>query len=91
MVSSKPFSRPGKENVAWLNANDYRYVVVSRKRQRRLDPEQATLIKEADGVRIQAQRPVNADTGEVELYCHFTQRQKTGPILYFNRCPARSR
>ena len=65
-----------EENVAWLNANDYRYVVVSRKRQRRFDPDQATLIKEADGVRIQAQRLINADTGEVELYCHSTQRQK---------------
>ena len=66
-----------EENVAWLSEHAYRYVVVSRKRQRRFDPEQATLIKEADGVRIQAQRIVNAETGEVELYCHSSQRQKT--------------
>jgi transposase len=65
-----------EENVAWLSAHGYRYVVVSRKRRRRFDPAQATLIKEADGVRIQAQRIVNADTGEVELYCHSAQRQK---------------
>lgn len=65
-----------EENVAWLSEHGYRYVVVSRKRQRRFDPEQATLIKEADGVCIQAQRIVNADTGEVELYCHSSQRQK---------------
>lgn len=64
------------ENVAWLSAHGYRYVVVSRKRQRRFDPQQATLIKEADGVRIQAQRLVNPETGEVELYCHSSQRQK---------------
>ena len=65
-----------EENLAWLIAHDYRYVVVSRKRQRRFDPAQATLIKEAEGVRIQAQRVVNPDTGEVELYCHSAQRQK---------------
>jgi len=65
-----------EENVAWLSEHGYRYVVVSRKRQRRFDPEQATLIKEADGVRIRGQRIVNPDTGEVELYCHSSQRQK---------------
>jgi hypothetical protein len=54
------------ENVAWLSEHGYRYVVVSRKRRRRFDPAQATLIKEADGVRIQAQRIVNAETGEVD-------------------------
>lgn len=64
-----------EENVAWLIAQGYRYVVVSRKRQRRFDPAQATLVKEADGVRIQAQRVVNPDTGEVKLYCHSAQRQ----------------
>ena len=65
-----------EENVAWLSEQGYHYVVVSRKRRRRFDPEQTTLIKETDGVRIQAQRIVNAETGEVELYCHSSQRQK---------------
>jgi len=65
-----------EENVAWLNEHDYRYVVVSRKRRRHFDPERATLIKEADDVCIRAQRIVNPETGEVELYCHSSQRQK---------------
>ena len=65
-----------EENIAWLVANGYRYVVVSRRRQRQFDPDAACLIKEDGPLRIRAQRIVNADTGEVELYCHSTQREQ---------------
>jgi transposase len=65
-----------EENIAWLVENGYRYLVVSRKRHRQFDPEAAVLIKEGDEVTIRAQRRVNADTGEVELYCHSSQREK---------------
>ncbi len=65
-----------EENIAWLVENGYRYLVVSRKRHREFDPDQASLIKEDGDLRIQAQRRVNADTGEVELYCHSSQREK---------------
>ena len=65
-----------EENVAWLIEHGYRYLVVSRKRHREFDPDQASLIKEDGDLRIQAQRRVNPDTGEVELYCHSSQREK---------------
>jgi len=65
-----------EENIAWLVENGYRYLVVSRKRHREFDPDAAVLIKEGDELTIRAQRRVNADTGEVELYCHSTQREK---------------
>jgi transposase len=63
-------------NIAWLVEHGYRYVVVSRRRHRQFDPEAACLIK-ADGMlTIRAQRVVNEETGEVELYCHSTQREQ---------------
>ena len=34
------------------------------------------LVKAEGDLRVQAQRVVNADTGEVELYCHSSQREK---------------
>ena len=65
-----------EENITYLVENGYRYLVVSRKRQRQFDPDAAILIKEGDDLTIRAQRRVNAETGEVELYCHSSQREK---------------
>jgi transposase len=65
-----------EENIAWLLEHGYRYLVVSRKRYREFDPDAAVLIKEDEDVTIRAQRRVNADTGEVELYCHSSQREE---------------
>ena len=65
-----------EENIAWLCEHGYRYVVVSRKRHRQFDPEVAVVIKQADDLCIRAQRVVNAETGEVELYCHSSQRER---------------
>jgi len=64
-----------EENIAWLVENGYRYLVVSRRRHREFDPDHAELIKEDAEVRIRAQRCINAETGEVELYCHSSQRE----------------
>jgi transposase len=65
-----------EENIAWLVENGYRYLVVSRKRQRQFDPDAAVLITQDGALSIRAQRVVNADTGEVELYCHSCEREK---------------
>jgi transposase len=65
-----------EDNIAWLVENGYRYVVVSRKRHRQFDEHEAIEIKADGALRIHAQRVVNADTGEVELYCHSSQREK---------------
>jgi len=64
-----------EENIAWRIENQY-HCGVSRKRHREFNEAEALTIKD-DGVsRIQAPRVVNADTGEVELYCHSSQREK---------------
>jgi len=66
-----------EENIAWLVEQGYHYVVVSRRRHRQFDPAAACLIKEDGPLTIRAQRVVNAETGEVELYCHSSQREQT--------------
>jgi len=64
-----------EENIAWLVEHHHRYLVVSRKRHREFNPDEAVVIKEQNGLRIQAQRRLNAESGEVALYCHSSQRE----------------
>ena len=65
-----------EENIAWLVEHHYRYLVVSRKRHREFNPDEAVLVKAEGDLRVKAQRIINADSGEVELYCHSSQREK---------------
>jgi transposase len=65
-----------EENIAWLVEHHYRYLVVSRKRHRQFNEAEALAVKDDGALRIQAQRVVNPQTGEVELYCHSSQREK---------------
>lgn len=58
-----------EENLAWLNANGYRYVVVSRERARQFDPLQTVEITAAGGERIRLQKCHSPDAKEVRLYC----------------------
>jgi transposase len=65
-----------QENIEWLKAQDYRYLVVSRSRHKQFDEEEATLIKDDGKVRIQIQRVIDKTSGEVHLYCHSSRREK---------------
>lgn len=65
-----------QENIEWLKAQGYRYLVVSRSRHKQFDEEEATLIKDDGKVRIQIQRVVDETSGEVHLYCHSSRREK---------------
>ena len=65
-----------EDNITWRVEHHYRYVVVSRKRHRQFDETQAQLVKETDNNTIRIQRVVSADGDELELYCHFEQREK---------------
>ena len=49
--------------------------MVSRKRHREFDPEQAVVVKEHGASKVAVQRRVNEDSGDVELYCHSSQRE----------------
>jgi transposase len=64
-----------EDNLAWLVAHHYHYVVVSRKRHREFDPDHAVRVKDDGPCRVEVQRVVNEESGEVELYCHSSQRE----------------
>jgi hypothetical protein len=61
-------------NIAWLRKQEYRYLVVSRERGRRFDPDKAVDTLTASNETIQLQPVLNDDGTEVRLYCHSTGR-----------------
>jgi transposase len=61
-------------NLTWLKEQDYHYVVVSRKRERQFDPEQATIVLTAGQKPVHVQRVQEPDSDEVLLYCHSEAR-----------------
>lgn len=63
-------------NLAWLKANGYHYVVVSRKRERLFDPETTSEVQTAGDVIIKLHRVLDADKGEAHLYCHSPAREQ---------------
>ena len=62
-------------NLAWLRAQGYHYVVVSRLRERQFDPALATEVQSAGGETIRMQRVLDAQ-GHALLYCHSPAREQ---------------
>ena len=63
-------------NLTWLGENGYRYLVVSRGRDRHFAVEQAISIQTRGEETIQLHKQVSDDGKEVRLYCHSTRRAK---------------
>ena len=63
-------------NIDYVKEKGYRYIVVSRKREKQFDTDKAVNVKEdKNGTAIvRAQRVVN-ESGEIELYCHSLPRE----------------
>lgn len=68
-----------QENLDWLQAQHYYYIVVSRQRHKETPTREdgAVVIKDDPNNRIIAKRVDCPDTGEVKLYCHSQAREKT--------------
>lgn len=66
-----------QDNIDYLTKSGYEYIVVSRKRDKHFDEDQATPVKCNDKkeVIVKAQRVINEETGEVELYVHSQARE----------------
>jgi len=62
-----------EDNLAWLTARGYRYIVVSRKQTRAFDPAKATEVATRSGEPVQVQR-VQGAGNEVLLYCYSSAR-----------------
>ncbi len=65
-----------EENLEWLKDNKYPYIVVSRKRHRQFDEDEAVVVKQDKDCTVKAQKVIDSENDEVLLYCHSTQREK---------------
>jgi len=65
-----------EENVAWLRAHGYRYLVVSRERHRQFDPSEAADLLTAGGECVSVQRVEDSAAQEVRLYCYSALRAR---------------
>ena len=65
-----------QENIDYLIENGYEYIVVSRKRDKQFDEAGATAVKlnNKEEVIVKAQKVINQETGEIELYVHSQAR-----------------
>ena len=63
-------------NILWLVEHQYRYLVVSRERNRQFEETEAVETTTASQQTIQIQRVPSEDGGEVRLYCHSAARQE---------------
>jgi len=63
-------------NIEWLVAQGYRYLVVSRSRQRQFEGQDALTIETQSGQPLQLQRELSADGREVRLYCYSPAREQ---------------
>jgi Transposase DDE domain len=72
-------------NIAWLKGQGYRYLVVSRERERRFDDAAADSIAGAGGESIRLVRELSEDGQEVRLHCHSVGRalKETGIMARF--------
>lgn len=65
-----------EENINWLKKEEYRYLVVSRERNRQFDETMAVETMTAQENVIQLQREMSEDGKEVRLYCYSEDREK---------------
>ena len=61
-------------NIAWLKGHGYRYLVVSRERERHFAESAADSITGAGGDTIRLVRELSEDGQEVRLHCHSVGR-----------------
>jgi transposase len=61
-------------NLIWLKEHGHHYVVMSRKRTRQFDVNQATEVLTAGHMPVHVQRVQEPGSGEVLLYCHSPAR-----------------
>jgi transposase len=64
------------QNIAWLIAQGYRYLVVSRERGRQFDAAQALAFAATGGETIRVYQRASEDGQELRLYCHSPGREE---------------
>ncbi|MCP3923134.1 MAG: hypothetical protein GY714_11170 [Desulfobacterales bacterium] len=69
-----------EENIEWLKKNQYRYLVVSRKRHREFSADKAVEVKEEKDYTVKVYKTRNEETGEVELYFNIRKPRPLGVV-----------
>lgn len=64
-----------EDNIGWLVAQGYRYLVVKRGRTRQFDAADSISIETAAGETVRIQKEISADGKEARLYCHSAGRE----------------
>ena len=64
-----------ESNINWLIDHHYRYLVVSRERNRTFDPEQSVEVVNKSGGSILVERIVSEEGTEARLYCYSSERK----------------
>ena len=66
------------DNVAWLRDHGYRYLVVSRERTRRFDPDLAIALQTRSRQTVHVHRVDDDEGDETRLYCYSEARAEEG-------------
>jgi len=69
-----------ENNIQWLKDTHYPYIVISRKKKREIPPDLTMVAVMEDDTRnsvfVQAGLSKNHETGELELYCYSSDKEK---------------
>ena len=69
-----------EDNIEWLKGEEYRYIVVSRKKKTAIPPDVSMVAVKLDDrdqtVLVEAGLSKNKDADELELYCHSIDKEK---------------
>ena len=76
-----------EDNITWLVAHGYRYLVVKRGGSRQFDGDGAVTIETASGEQVRLQKQLSEDGKEVRLHCHSAgrERKETGMVERFTK------
>jgi len=65
-----------EENIVWLKAKGYHYIVVSRERKLEIPDAQGVAVKEDNRNVVTIRRQICPESGEVRLHCHSILKEK---------------
>jgi len=69
-----------EDNIEWLKGEEYRYIVVSRKKKTAIPPDVSMVAVKQDDrdqtVLVEAGLSKNKDADELQLYCHSVDKEK---------------
>lgn len=73
-------------NIDWLVENKYRYIVVSRERNRQFDADKAVELNSSSNHTIQIHRVENEEKTEARLYCYSQERAEKEKAITNRLC-----